>query len=313
MKSKIALPELWPSLSYDEIMPTVDYVHRLAQIGGKYTLDQPFEQNWGNIVLPLTPRGFSTPTLWCADVTFVVGFDVLDDRVTVTASTGRISLPLAAGSVADFFARFVDAVAPLGIPPPRTTIESEIPGALHLDADREQRPYEPAAAHRAWSAMASAARALTEWQSNFRGARLPVGIMWGGFDVYAARFNGKTVRPPSEAPVFQQNGMSSEVVAVGFYFGDDRSREATFFAYISPPPEGMTTADFGVKGAAYDATARLIRLPWDVVRKSDNPRATVVTFADAVYDVAVKLGGWPPNLVSQRHDGWYASKHPVNE
>jgi hypothetical protein len=313
MSSKIALSDLWPSLSYDEVMPTVDYVHRLAQIGGKYALDQPFEQNWGNIVLPLTPRGFSTPTMWCNDVTFVVGFDILDDCVTVTASTGRVSLPLAAGSVADFFARFVDAVAPLGIPRPRTTIESEIPGALHLDADRQLRPYEPAAAHKAWAAMASAARALTEWQSSFRGPRLPVGIMWGGFDVYAARFNGKLVRPPSEAPVFQQNGMSSEVVAVGFYFGNDQAREATFFAYISPPPEGMTTADYGVKGSGYDATARLIRLPWDVVRKSDDPRATVVKFADAVYDVAVKLGGWPTTLVGQRHDGWYASKHPVNE
>lgn len=311
MSTKISQSDLWPSLAYDEIMPTVDHIHRLAQIGAKYTLEQPFEPNWGNIVLPLTPRGFATRTLWCGDVTFVVDFNLFDDCVTVTASTGSVSLPIAAGSVADFYARFVDAVTPLGIPRPRTTIESEIPNAPHLDADREQRPYNPAAARQAWAAMASAARALTEWQSCFRGPRLPVGIMWGGFDVYAARFNGRTVKPPSEAPVFQQNGMSSEVVAVGFYFGDDRSRTPTFFAYISPPPDGMTTADFGVIGAGYDAQARLILLPWEIVRKSDDPRASVLTFADAVYDVAVKLGGWPTDLVRQRHDGWYASKHPI--
>ena len=311
MSTKIIQSDLWPSLAYDEIMPTVDHIHRLAQIGGKYTLDQPFQPNWGNIVLPLTPRGFATPTLWCGDVTFVVDFDLFADRITVTASTGSVSLPLAAGSVADFYARFVDAVTPLGIPRPRTTIESEIPNAPHLDADREQRPYNPAAARSAWAAMASAARALTEWQSCFRGPRLPVGIMWGGFDVYAARFNGRTVKPPSEAPVFQQNGMASEVVAVGFYFGDERSREATFFAYISPPPEGMTSADFGVNGAGYNAQARLILLPWEIVRKSDDPRATVLKFADAVYDIAVKLGGWPTDLVRPRHDGWYASTHPI--
>jgi hypothetical protein len=311
VSTKISKADWWPPLDYDSIMPTVDHIHRLAQIGAKYTLEQPFEPNWGNIILPLTPRGFATPTLWCGDVTFVVDFNLFDDRVTVTASTGSVSLPLATGSVADFYARFVDAVTPLGIPRPRTTIESEIPNAPHLDADLEQRPYNPAAARSAWAAMASAARALTEWQSCFRGARLPVGIMWGGFDVYAARFNGRTAKPPSEAPVFQQNGMSSEVVAVGFYFGDDRSREATFFAYISPPPDGMSTADFGVQGAGYNAQARLILLPWEIVRKSDDPRATVVKFADAVYDVAVRLGGWPADLVRERHDGWYASKHPI--
>jgi hypothetical protein len=311
VSTKISQSDLWPSLAYDEIMPTVDHIHRLAQIGAKYTLEQPFEPNWGNIVLPLTPRGFATRTLWCGDVTFVVDFNLFDDCVTVTASTGSVALPLAPGSVADFYARFVDAVAPLGIPRPRTTIESEIPNAPHLDADREQRPYDPAAARQAWAAMASAARALTEWQSCFRGPRLPVGIMWGGFDVYAARFNGRTVKPPSEAPIFQQNGMSSEVVAVGFYFGDERSRTPTFFAYISPPPDGMTTADFGVIGAGYDAQARLILLPWEIVRKSDDPRATVLTFADAVYDVAVKLGGWPTELVGQRHDGWFASSHSL--
>jgi hypothetical protein len=312
VSTKIAPSELWPPLSYDEVMPTVDHIHRLAQIGGKYTLDQPFEPNWGNIVLPMAPRGFTTPTLWCNDVAFTVAFDLLDDQVTVTASNGRITFPLAAGTVADFYARFVAAVAPLGIPAPRTTIESEIAGAPHLDVDREPRPYDSAVARRAWAAMASAARALTEWQSCFRGPRLPVGIMWGGFDVYAARYNGRTVRPPSEAPVFQQNGMTAEVVAVGFYFGDDRSREACFFAYISPPPDGMTSADFGVKGAAYDATARLIRLPWEIVRSSTDPHGTVLKFADAVYDVALKLGGWPTDLVRQRHDGWYASKHPIS-
>ena len=55
--------KVWPPLPYEEIRPPVDHLHRLTQIGGKYTLDQPYEFNWGNIVLSVTPRGFSTPTL----------------------------------------------------------------------------------------------------------------------------------------------------------------------------------------------------------------------------------------------------------
>lgn len=45
----------WPSLVYEDLAPMVDYVNRLVQVGGKYTLDEPFEASWGNIVLDVTP------------------------------------------------------------------------------------------------------------------------------------------------------------------------------------------------------------------------------------------------------------------
>ena len=57
--------------------------------------------------------------------------------------------------------------------------------------------------------------------------------------------------------------------------------------------------------------AGLIVLPWDAVRSAPDPEAAVVRFADAVYAAAVELGGWPADLVGERHDGWYASRHPV--
>jgi Family of unknown function (DUF5996) len=311
VSAKLSSPDLWPTLPYYEIAPTVEYLHRVAQIGGKYTLDQPFQPAWGNIALSVTPKGFSTPAMWAGDVMFVVDYDLLESRVTITASTGDVSVPLAAGSVADFYAKFVAAVAPLGIPAPRTTIATEIPGALHLDVDREVRPYDPAVARRVWAAFASVARSLNEYQSSYRGPHLPVGIMWGGFDLYAPRYNGRGVDPPSTAPVFQQNGMCAEVVAVGFYFGDSRAPMPSFFAYISPPPQGIATAKFGVDGAAFNAAAGLIVLPWETVRASKDPHGTVLTFADAVYENAVKLGGWPADLVGPRCDGWYASTHRV--
>src|SRR4051794_13780824 len=89
----------WPALDYAAIRPTVDHLHRLSQVGGKYTLDQPFDPSWGNVVLSVTPRGFSTPLLRAGEVSFAVDYELLDDRVTVTASSGRVSLPLEAGSV----------------------------------------------------------------------------------------------------------------------------------------------------------------------------------------------------------------------
>jgi Family of unknown function (DUF5996) len=302
----------WPPLPYDEIAPTAGYVHRLCQIAGKYTLDEPFEPYWGNVSLLVTPRGIATRTLRLNDVLFTIEYAILDSRVVVTASTGSTSLPLAAGTVADFYRKFVEAVAPLQIRAPRTVLETEIPEPLRLDLDAIERPYDAAIARRIWAGFAAAEGALSLWQSAYRGPRPPVGIMWGGFDVYAPRYNGRSLLPPSGRPIFQQNGMNGEVVAVGFSLGDSKSRTASFYAYISPPPAGIENADFGVEGAAYDVAAGLVVLPWDVVRASENPLHTVLRFADAVYSAAVNLAGWPNNWINPRHDGWYASTHLIS-
>lgn len=134
---------LWAARPDICVTPTIGHLHRLAQIGGKYTLDQTYEPNWGNIVLDVTGRGFATPTVRRGDVIFRVDYDLLDDQVTIAANTGRICLPLQVGSVATFYADFVAAAATLGIPAPGSTIEPEIPGAPRADVDDEERPYEP--------------------------------------------------------------------------------------------------------------------------------------------------------------------------
>src|SRR5579863_4948391 len=149
--------------------PTVDHLHRLSQIAGKYTLDQPFEAYWSNVTLLVTPRGIATRTLRSDDVLFNIEYAILDSQVIVTASTGRISLPLAAGTIADFYGRFVEAVSALYIPAPRTTLETEIAGALPFDSDAVARPYDAAIARRVWTAFASVASALSLWQSAYIG------------------------------------------------------------------------------------------------------------------------------------------------
>jgi hypothetical protein len=106
--------------------------------------------------------------------------------------------------------------------------------------------------------------------------------------------------------------MTEEVVAVGLAFGDEfHGPDPGIYAYVAPPPEGLAEADLGVPEARWVPEAGLIVLPWDAVRLSEDPYGTVLRFADAVYDAAVALGGWPPDLVGVRRDGWYASRNPV--
>ena len=300
----------WPAMPSVEVGPTIDYLHRLAQISGKYTLDQAYEPNWGNIPLAVTGRGFATPTLRRDDVIFRVDYDLLDGQVTIAANTGRAALPLHPGSVADFFAEFVSAAASVGLAAPGSTIEPEIADAPRFDGDTEERPYETDVARWAAGAFASASTALTAWQAIYRGHRPGVGIMWGGFDLSATRYCGRSITPPLGVPMFQRNGMTEQVVAVGFVLGDDDT-PPYFYGYVTPPPRGIVDADLGAEGASYDVAAGLAKLPWDAARRTPDPHTTVVAFADAIWQVAVDLGDWDADLVIDRHDGWHASRQPM--
>jgi hypothetical protein len=301
---------LWSSIPSVEVGPTVDYVHRIAQIAGKYTLDQAYEPNWGNISLVATGRGFATPTLRQDDVVFRVDYDLVDGQVTVAANTGKAALLLHPGSVAEFFAEFVSAADSIGLAAPGSTIEPEIADAPRFDADTDERPYDKDVARWAAGAFSSASVALTTWQAVYRGHRPRVGIMWGGFDLSAARYRGRSVVPPEGAPMFQRNGMTEEVVSVGFVLGDDDTA-AYFYGYVSPPPTNLGDVNLDVIGASYDAAGGVFKLPWDAARRASDPQTTVIAFADAIWKMAVDLGGWDDNLVIARHDGWYAGRQPM--
>ena len=301
--------DVWPALEYARYAPTVEFLHRIAQIGGKYMLFAPYSVGFSSVMLPLTPRGFGTRTLWAGGVTFEIRYDVLDDRVTIASDRGTAALPLRSGSVADFYGAFVVAASELGLPPLETTISPELPDSPHLDTDVQQRPYDSAEARRAWAALSHAAHALETWQAAYRGHRPPVGIMFGGFDVFAPRFVSDWKTPPSGKPMFMQNSETADYTAVGFSLGDEKRPEPYFFAYTTPPTPEFASADFGVAGAAFSNDAGLAVLPWAAVRGATDPFAAVLTFADAVYAAAGKTRLQPADL--ERCDGWRASRSLV--
>lgn len=160
----------WPSLVYEDLAPMVDYVNRLVQVGGKYTLDEPFEAGWGNIVLDVTPRGLRTPTFRRQGVTFEVHYRLLDGDVVVESDQGSVTVPVSDGSVAAFYASFCDAVADLGVRPPRTSLICEIPGApRQFEDDQVERIWDGDAARLMWTAFDLAAGGLETWQAPSRG------------------------------------------------------------------------------------------------------------------------------------------------
>ncbi|MFJ1584663.1 DUF5996 family protein [Streptomyces sp. NPDC088197] len=299
----------WPTLVHEDMAAMVGYVNRVVQVAGKYTLDEPFEVGWGNVVLDVTPRGLRTPTFRRRGVTFAVHYRLLDGDVVVEADAGSRTVPLSDGSVAAFYAAFRDAAAELGITRPRTSLICEIPDCEPtFEDDHVERAWDPGVARLMWQALNLAAGGLETWQAPFLGHRPRVGVMWGGFDLSATRHRARPTDPPPDRPAFMQNAQLREYVAVGFSFGDATAPGAGMYAYIWPQPDGLDGRSWGVDGAVWNPDAGLVLLPWDRLRETADPHQAIVTFGDAVYDAAVGLSGWPSDLIGPRVDGWYMSR-----
>jgi len=306
-----ATPRTWPELVYQDLAPTVAYLNRLVQVGGKYTLDEPFEVGWGNVVLDVTPRGLRTPTLRQPEVTFAVHHRLLDDDVVIEADTGTRTLPMAEGSVAEYYAAFCRAAGELGIEPPGSSLLCEIPDSEpSFSDDRGSRRWDSGAARLMWQALDLAAAGLETWQASYLGHRPRVGVMWGGFDLSATRYRAQPTLPRPGKPLFMQNAELEAYVSVGFSFGSPQAPAAGMYAYIWPQPDGLDGRFWGVEGAAWYPEAGLVLLPWSLLRDQDDPHQAIVSFGDAVYQAAVETAGWPADLIGPRCDGWHMSRTP---
>ena len=143
--NNVATQTSWPAIDYATIRPTADHLHRLTQIAGKYTLNQPYESNWANILMSVTPRGYRSPVLRQGDVDFEIEYNLVDDQVTVMTTPAR---PPCQSPKARFLTSMPSSSRPssLGIGPIGSFSQPEIAGAPPIHADTEVRPYNSDAA-----------------------------------------------------------------------------------------------------------------------------------------------------------------------
>ncbi len=152
----------WPALDHQHVKGTLQHLHRLSQIAGKYTLTDLFEPGWGSIVLDVTARGLRTPTLRQHGTTFEVHYRLHDGDVIIETESGSRTLQLRSRSVAEFFVEFGEACDALAMPSPGSPLACEIPDGVRLDLDTEHREWDPVAAKDIWAALN---RACMTWSA----------------------------------------------------------------------------------------------------------------------------------------------------
>ena len=299
MSSRISTPEAWPPLPLDAWADTLATLHLWMQIVGKIRLAQSAWQNHGwHSTLYVTPRGLSTLAIPHGLRVFQIDFDFVDHRLVIVSSDGRFGgFSLRAESVAAFYRRVMGELVRLDLPVKIRKRPNEVPDPVPFDEDEVHAAYDAECANRFWRAILQAERVLREFRSWFLGKCSPVHFFWGAPDLALTRFSGRVApKHPGGIPNLPDSvtreAYSREVSSCGFWAGGGPIRYAAFYSYAYPEPSGFATTTVRPREAFYSHTLREFLLPYDVVRESTTPDATLLDFLQTTYEAAATLGNW---------------------
>lgn len=289
----------WPELDYAAGLETRQALHLWLQIVGKYALSHsPWVNHGWNSSLRVTPRGIRTQRV--ADACgSEVEFDLIGSELVIRSANGRsASFALEAMSVSDFFERFEVAVACVGgSRGGAQQAPNELEHAVRFADDSAERPYDVVSVRALHQALLRAAEVFDVFRSTFLGKCSPVHLFWGGFDLAFTRFSGRRApcHPggvPYLADVVTREAYSHELHSVGFWPGDARLPEATFYAYAYPEPEDFRRIEGLPAGARYNEALGEYVMVYAAVRRAADPSATLLDFLERTYAAAADLGQW---------------------
>ena len=89
-----------------------------------------------------------------------------------------------------------------------------------------------------------------------------------------------------------QEAYSHEVISHGFWPGNVPGVDASFYAYAAPEPAGFREAKIEPAAAYYSKDLSIFLLPYETVRRSQNPALEINSFFNSTYDTAANLAKW---------------------
>ena len=296
--SRYSSPQVWPPLPLDAWADTHATLHRWTQIVGKIRVAQgPWQNHSWHSTLYLTARGVSTLPIPHGLRMFQIDIDFLDHRLIVQASDGSVGgFPLQTESVAVFYRRLMGELARLGFPVKISKRPNEVPDPVPFDRDEAHASYDPEYANRFWRVLVQSDRVFREFRSRFIGKCSPVHFFWGILDLAVTRFSGR-VAPLHPGGILNlpdrvaREAYSHELCSCGFMVGGP-VRDATFYSYVYPEPSGFAAASVRPVEALYSDKLQRFLLPYDAVRESETPDATLLDFLQTTYEAAAMLGDW---------------------
>ena len=290
-------PEL-PQLPLEEWERTKDTLHLWAQIVGKIRMASTAPRNhWWHVALYVDVRGLTTRRLHSPNgVTFQIDFDFVDHRLVVRTNRGAVeSFALVDGlSVAGFDDELHATLRRLGVDVEIRESPFGVQTSTPFTADAEHATYDGDAVERFWRILDWTDGVLEEFAGWYCGKTSPVHIFWHSFDLALTRFSGQLAPPRSEPDPVNEEAYSHDVVSFGFWAGDWRMPEPTYYAYAAPEPSDVREQPLRPEQARWTelGSGSLAVLPYDAVRTANDPRRTLLAFLESAYRACARGRGW---------------------
>lgn len=289
---------VWPSLPFAAWQDTYATLHMWTQIVGKIRLAlSPPLNHWWQSALYVTPRGLTTGSIPFGSHTFELTFDFFHHHLRIETSDGITRMiALAPRSVADFYREVMGTLRALGIEVQIWTRPQEVADPIPFDQDYTHAAYDAECAQRFWRILVQADRVMMTFRSRFIGKSSPVHFFWGSFDLAVTRFSSHVAPEhpggvPGMADWVTREAYSHEVSSCGFWPGS-ASVDPLFYAYAYPSPDGFKDYRVQPQEACFSELMGEFILPYEAVRRAEDPDATLLAFLQSTYEAAAALGNW---------------------
>jgi hypothetical protein len=284
----------WPELRINEWRDTYATLHLYTQVVGKVRMAlAPKLNQWWNVPLYLTTRGLTTSPMPYRDRTLSIDFDFTDHRLIIQDSHAQVrTFTLTSQSVSDFYHLLFRELAAMDVYVHINTAPQECPVTTGFPDDKEHARYDRAQVEQIWQVFRRIEPVFQLFRSRFRGKCSPVHLFWGAFDLAVTRFNGR--RAPLRTGPIDRDAYDEEVISLGFWPGDPwtAASEAVFYSYTVPEPPGLPAHPIAPAAGFFSSQMKEFLLPYDDVRRSPDPAATILEFAQSTYLAGATLAGW---------------------
>jgi Family of unknown function (DUF5996) len=287
-------PDCWPSLHLDSWIDTYATLHMWTQMVGKVRLGlTPLVNHWWNIPLYVSARGLTTSRIPYGQKAFELWFDFIQHQLVLETTDGLLKrIALAPRSVAGFYAEFIAMLRSAGIEVKIWPMPVEVPNPIRFDEDQVHHSYDPAAVEKFWRILLSVDAVFGQFRAQFIGKCSPAHFFWGSFDLAVTRFSGRRAPDRPGADAMTREAYSHEVSSVGFWPGGGDIKDAAFYSYMAPAPQGFKDAPVRPGAAYYDNQLGEFLLMYDEVRKSESPTSALLEFCQSAYQAGASLANW---------------------
>lgn len=290
----------WPDIPYREWAETCSALHLYSQIVGKYRLARtPWVNHSWHATLYVDARGLNTGLVMDDGVAIEVWFDLIEHKLIGRNSAGDVdSFMLGPGTVAQFHNRFRGLIRNLKGTDTFDGKPNEVSDAVAFVEDERPRPYDHERVARFHRALLRIDAVLREFRTGFLGKVSPVHLFWGSFDIAVTRFSGREApRHPGGVPNLPdgvtREAYSHEVSSAGFWPGGGGPIDyPCFYSYAYPKPPGFEAVRVDPDASFFHEQLGEFLMPYEAVRLSNSPSATLMRFLQSTYEAAAEKGSW---------------------